>query len=213
MNQKQVWNKIANKWKDFRINPVPPVIKFLKNKKGKVLDLGCGSGRNLIDDKNLEFYGIDFSEEMIKIAKQKPYKKVLQSNAWEIKFPDNFFDYAIYVSALHCIPSEKNREKSLIELSRVLKPKARAFISVWDKEQPKFKDKGEEVYLKWAFQENEKETFVKRYYKLYTKEEIIKILEKYFKIIKVYSKEVEGKDKTSNRFVKRNLNIEVEVRK
>ena len=139
-NQEQVWDKIANEWKDFRINPISEVKEFLKNKKGKVLDLGCGSGRNFIEDKNLEFYGIDFSKEMVRIARQKPYKKVLKSNAWQIKFPDNFFDYALYISVLHCIPSKKNREKSLIELKRVLKPGAKIFISVWDKEQPKFKD-------------------------------------------------------------------------
>ena len=145
-NQEKVWDKIANKWKDFRINPVDEVKEFLKNKKGKVLDLGCGSGRNFIIEKDLEFYGIDFSKKMVKIAKQKPYKKVLKSNAWEIEFPDNFFDYALYISALHCIPLKENREKSLAELARVLKPKARALISVWDKEQPKFKDKKKEIY-------------------------------------------------------------------
>ncbi|HPD81850.1 MAG TPA: class I SAM-dependent methyltransferase [Candidatus Pacearchaeota archaeon] len=213
MNQQEVWNKIADEWRDFRIKPISEVKDFLKDKKGKVLDLGCGSGRNLVEDKNLEFYGIDFSKQMVKIAKEKPYKKVLESNAWEIKFPDNFFDYALYISALHCIPSEKNREKSLIELSRVLKPKAKAFISVWDKEQPKFKDKEEEIYLKWGFHDGEKESYVKRYYKLYTKEEIITLLKKYFRIIKIFDKKISKNDKSASRFSRRNLNIIVEVKK
>ncbi|MCK5624324.1 class I SAM-dependent methyltransferase [Candidatus Pacearchaeota archaeon] len=209
-NQQEVWDKIANKWEIFRVNPINEVKEFLKNKKGKVLDLGCGSGRNFIKRKDLEFYGVDFSKEMVKIAKQKPYKKVLKSNAWEIKFPDNFFDYALYISALHCIPLKKDREKSLIELARVLKPKAQAFISVWDKEQPKFKDKGKEIYLKWGFQD--KEPFVERYYKLYTKKEIIKLLEKHFKIKKICEKNTED-DKGASRFSKRNLNIKVESKK
>ncbi len=213
MNQKDVWNRIADKWKDFRINPITEVKKFLKNKKGRVLDLGCGSGKNFIQKKGLEFYGIDFSKNMVKIAKQKPYKKVLESNAWEIRFPNNFFDCALYISALHCIQSEKNREKSLIELARVLKPKARAFISVWDKEQPKFKNKGKEIYLKWSFQDKGKESHVKRYYKLYTRKEIIKFLEKYFKIIRIYGQNTESTDKGASRFSRRNLNIEVEVKK
>jgi ubiquinone/menaquinone biosynthesis C-methylase UbiE len=212
-NQQQVWNKIAKKWKEFRTNPITEVKEFLKNKKGKILDLGCGTGRNFIEKKGLEFYGIDFSEQMVKLAKKKPYKKVLKSNAWEIKFPDNFFDCALYISALHCIPSEKDRKKSLIELVRVLKPKARAFISVWDKEQPKFKDKGKEIYLKWGFQKNGKESYVERYYKLYTKKEIINLLKKYFNIIKIYEKEITKNNKGASRFSRRNLNIEVEVKK
>jgi ubiquinone/menaquinone biosynthesis C-methylase UbiE len=212
-NQEQVWDKIAKEWKKFRDNPINELKEFLKDKKGNVLDLGCGSGRNFFEKKGLEFYGIDFSEQMVKLAKKKPYKKVLKSNAWEIKFPDNFFDCALYISALHCIPSEENREKSLIELARVLKPKARAFISVWDKEQPKFKNSGKEIYLKWGFKEGKKEFYVERYYRLYTKKEIIKLLEKHFKIIKVYEKEVIKGNKILSRFSRRNLNIEVEVKK
>jgi ubiquinone/menaquinone biosynthesis C-methylase UbiE len=216
-NQEEVWNSIAKEWVEFRVNPIDEVKEFLKNKKGKVLDLGCGSGRNFLEKKGLEFYGIDFSKEMVKKAKKKPYKKVIKSNAWEIKFPDNFFDSALYISALHCIPSEENREKSLIELARVLKPKARAFISVWDKEQPKFKGEGKEVYLKWMLgrknKEKEKQSYVERYYKLYTKKEIIKLLEKHFKIVKILDKEMSKKDKNASRFSRRNLNIEVEVKK
>lgn len=212
-SQQQVWDKIAEKWKQYRANPINEVKEFLKNKKGKVLDLGCGSGRNFIEKKGLEFYGIDFSKNMVKIARRKAYKKVLKLNAWEIKFPDNFFDYALYISALHCIPLEENREKSLSELARVLKPKARAFISVWDKEQPKFKNEGKEIYLKWKFPEKEKESYVERYYKLYTKEEIIKLLKKHFKIIKIYEKKIIKGDKSASRFSRRNLNIEVEARK
>jgi ubiquinone/menaquinone biosynthesis C-methylase UbiE len=210
-DQQKVWNKIADKWKEFRINPINEVKEFLQNKKGKVLDLGCGSGRNFIKNKNLEFYGTDFSESMVNIAKQKPYKKVIESNAWEIPFPDNFFDHVLYISVLHCIPSKENREKSLKELARVLKPKAKAFISVWDKEQPRFKDKGKEIFLKWGFQDEGKESHVERYYRLYTKKEIIKILEKYFKITKILGKDKPEKNK--DRFSRRNLNIEVEVKK
>jgi ubiquinone/menaquinone biosynthesis C-methylase UbiE len=212
-NQEKVWEKIASKWKDFRVNPINEVKNFLKNKKGKVLDLGCGSGRNILERKDLEFYGIDFSKEMVKISKQKPYKKVLKSNAWQIEFPNNFFDHALYISALHCIPSKENREKSLVELSRVLKPKSRAFISVWDKEQPKLKDKGKEIYLKWRFREKGGYSSVKRYYRLYTKKEIIKLLEKHFKIIKIYGKDTIEGDRGASRFSRRNLNIEVEVKR
>ena len=50
-------------------------IEFLKKKgirKGKVLDLGCGGGRHVVPfaKEGFESYGIDFSEEAIKLAKK-----------------------------------------------------------------------------------------------------------------------------------------------
>lgn len=45
--------------------------EFLSNCKNKILDLGCGMGHysNYMYSKGFEVTGIDFSEEMIKIAK------------------------------------------------------------------------------------------------------------------------------------------------
>ena len=68
MNQEKVWNTIAEKWAEYRKKPVPEVIKFLKNKSGKILDLGCGSGRHFLSGKKI--YGIDFSDKMLKLAEK-----------------------------------------------------------------------------------------------------------------------------------------------
>ena len=56
LSQKQIWNAIAGKWNEYRQKPVEEVIEFLKKEKGKILDLGCGSGRHLIKKENLKFY-------------------------------------------------------------------------------------------------------------------------------------------------------------
>ena len=74
MNQQKVWNKIALEWNKFRIKPLKEVQEFLKNKKGNILDLGCGTGRNFIKINGL-IYGIDFSSKMIKFAKINAEKK------------------------------------------------------------------------------------------------------------------------------------------
>lgn len=203
MKQEHVWDEIARYWKDYREEPVEAVVEFLKGKKGRVLDLGCGTGRNCVKSKNVEFYGIDFSEKMLKIAKLKNYKKLVKSNVWEIAFPDDWFDYAIYLATLHCVEDKKDREKSLAELKGVLKKKGRALISVWDKNQPRFKNKNRDVFVNWGVEKNGKEIKVKRYYYLYDEADFLMLLRKYFKVIRVYS----GEDRFSRR------NIIVEVRK
>ena len=40
MNQKQIWNKIAPEWYEFKIKLSEHTLNFLKNKTGKILDLG-----------------------------------------------------------------------------------------------------------------------------------------------------------------------------
>jgi ubiquinone/menaquinone biosynthesis C-methylase UbiE len=116
-NQQEVWNNIAEEWHEFKTNPSENAQKFLKNKKGNILDLGSGSGRNLLGLKSkAEFYLVDFSEKMIKLAKERLQKEnisaeFLVSDLTKLPYEDNFFDYAICVAALHCIETEKKRKK------------------------------------------------------------------------------------------------------
>ncbi len=176
MNQEQVWDEIAKVWKGYRCHPLPEVTDFLKRKQGRILDLCCGSGRNFIKIKG-NFYGVDFSKEMLKYAKEKADKLGIEafiekSNADTLPFEDNFFDAAVFIDALHCIETKELREKALHELFRVLKPGCEAIISVWDKEQDRFKEAGKEIELSWKI--NEK--VCNRYYYLYDKKEILDLL-------------------------------------
>ena len=205
MNQEKVWDFIAESWDEYRQKPIKQVEEFLKRKKGKkILDLGCGSGRNFIS--GMSWYGVDFSKEMVRLARKKGYVKVIKSEAYKLDFPDNYFDYALYIATLHCINSGELREKSLAELKRVLKPRGKALISVWDKNSEKFAGKGKIAYLSWGERKGNKK--VKRYYYLYDKAEFLRLLRKYFKIVKVWSKK-DYKEQSSRRFAKRNLVVEV----
>jgi ubiquinone/menaquinone biosynthesis C-methylase UbiE len=182
-NQQQVWNKIAKPWSKYRNYPIREVSKFLENKKGKLLDLGCGSGRNIdveIINKNLlEYYGVDFSENMIELAKKKAKElgikaRLFCSNAEKLEFDDEFFDNAIFISTLHCIEGEKAREKSLRELFRVLKNGGEAMISIWNKDSEikVGKLEAKEGFVNWK---NDGEVY-QRYYYFYDKDELIYIL-------------------------------------
>lgn len=178
MKQKEVWNSIAPEWDKFRDKPMSEVLDFLKDKKGKVLDLGCGTGRHLLKNKSIEFYGVDFSEEMIKFAKINAKKKSITakffvSDSYDLSFKDNFFDSAIYMASLHCVESEELRRKSLEELFRVMRKNASALITVWSKNHIKLVNHPKESTISWK-KNSEK---LQRYYYLYDKHELKELLE------------------------------------
>ena len=202
-NQEEIWNAIAEPWAEFRLKPIDEVVDFLKDKKGKILDLGCGNGKHFSSMKG-EIYGVDFSENMLKFAKEISEKNKLNANltrtsADYLPFKNDFFDAAICVAVIHCIPEEEKREEALKELFRVLKPKAEAWISVWDKNQESFKENEKNSFVPWKY--NGKNYM--RYYYLYDKKEFLDLLKEIgFEIIKVSDKE------TPNGFYsKRNIDI------
>ena len=186
-NQQKVWGSIAEEWNKFRQKQMPEVINFLKNKKGKILDLGCGSGRHLIKNPNLKFYGVDFSEQMIKFAKMNANKKQIKaeflvSSLGNLSFKNNFFDSAIFIAALHCVVSKEERENSLKELLRVLKPNSEALITVWSKNHKKLVNHPKDATITWKTKTEE----LHRYYHIYDKEELKELLESVgFKIVSI----------------------------
>ena len=186
-NQEKVWNEIAEEWNKFRQKPLPEAMDFLGDKKGKVLDLGCGSGRNFIANKKIKFYCVDFSKEMIKFAKENAKKKGINvkffiSDSENLSFADNFFDSAIYIAALHCIPENRQRKKSLRELFRTLKKNSKALITVWSKNHIKLVNHTKDATITWK-KDSER---LQRYYYLYDKEELKELLENVgFKIISI----------------------------
>jgi len=186
-SQQKTWQKIAPKWQEFRKKIQPEAVDFLKGKKGKILDLGCGNGRNMIAEKNLEYYGVDFSKEMLKYAeekikKQKINAKLFQADISKLAFEDDFFDYAIFIRVLHGIEKKKHAI-ILKELYRVLKKGGKCLIATWSKNQDRMKNKKESKshLIPWTI--NGKKVF--RYVYIYELKELENILKKVgFKIIK-----------------------------
>ena len=186
--QQGVWNNIAEEWHKFKKNPGRGVEDFLKYKKGKILDLGSGSGRNLTKIKDTEIYLVDFSEKMLKLAEKKAKNqrikiKTQQADITKLPFKDNFFDSAIAIASFHCL-NKKQQKKAAKELFRVLKPKSEALIAVWNKESKRFKNSPKEKYVNWRDKGL-------RYYYLFEEEEIYDLFKKAgFKIKKKVESEV-----------------------
>ena len=140
---KQDYNKIAQEFSATR-GQIWPEVEFLFNDYiipgDKVLDLGCGNGRFLqfLADKDIDYIGVDFSEKLIKIAKQNyPKVKFQVADALNLPFPNNYFDKVYSIAVLHHIPSEEFRIQFLEEVRRILKPDGFFILTVWQPESKK----------------------------------------------------------------------------
>ena len=117
---------------------------FKKNKltKEKVLEIGCGNGRDSLyfTKKGLEVVGIDISAKAIALAKKNKEKvlknKILlkslhfkKADAEKLPFPDEYFGGIYSIAVLH----STNLRKSIREIFRVLKKGGIAIIHLWQK--------------------------------------------------------------------------------
>ena len=96
----------------------------IKNKV--VLDLGCGTGKFMkkFYKEALKYYGLDLSNEQLKIAKNKVKSNNVQficCSAENIPLPENSIDVIISTWVLGTILEEDRRNKVLNEMKRVLK--------------------------------------------------------------------------------------------
>jgi len=114
-------------WKELK-----PLVEYI-TKGDKLLDLGCGNGRILQVFKNAEYYGIDNSENLIRIAKEKyPEASFREGDVLNIPFKENSFDKIYSIAVLHHIPSKELRIKFFKEAKWVLKPNGIFILTVWN---------------------------------------------------------------------------------
>ncbi|OGM05327.1 hypothetical protein A2715_05625 [Candidatus Woesebacteria bacterium RIFCSPHIGHO2_01_FULL_39_32] len=108
--------------------------KLLKKIKGKVVDVGAGSGvlEGFIEKEglNLDWYGVDIAPKSIQQLKKKyPYWNFSIGDAKKLPFKNNLFDCVIVSEVLEHIPP-KYTFKALSEVQRVLKHNGKLIISV-----------------------------------------------------------------------------------
>jgi len=206
--QEDIWDSIAGAWNVYVVKKIPIVVDFMKGKKGKVIDLGCGDGRNMIEG-NFEYWGVDFSSESLKHVEKRAKKeglkvKVFKSEADKLpeEFKDKMFDVGLFIATLHCLETKEERKNALKEFYRVLKKGTEGMISVWNSEDKRFDIVGNkgDIYMSWL--EDGKPYY--RYYYLYPRKELVKLLEGVgFKVEEVYEPTLH------DRFSKKNWIIRV----
>lgn len=101
--------------------------------EGKILDLGCGYGRDtsFFARHGYEAIGVDFSEEGIRKASElysNLFFRIMDITAMD--FTNEYFDAIVGNSIIHLFISDRQRKKVILECQRILKPKGYLFLSV-----------------------------------------------------------------------------------
>ena len=180
---KDVFDEIAPSWYNFRHWSI--FRKELEDlaqrwQKGRLLNIGCAHGPDFLPfPHSFELYGVDSSAEMLRFARKYSQKFNFRVNlsladATSLPYPDHTFDWAISVATYHHIKGEMERQVAFEELRRVLKPGGEAFITVWNRWQPRFWFKPKEVAVPWRM----KGKTLYRYYYLFSYHELEKLVRK-----------------------------------
>ena len=96
---------------------------------GKIIDLATGTGDlALALEKKLpdaEVIGVDFSKEMLEIARQKGLRKTIVADALKLPFANSSFDCVTVAFGLR---NMENWAGALDEMSRILRPAAHLLV-------------------------------------------------------------------------------------
>lgn len=101
----------------------------------KILDAGCGRGRNLkwFYNADFEIYGVDTNESNIEYC-QEIYSKqrgnFIKSSVEETPFNATYFDHVICNAVLHFAKDKTHFNNMFTELLRILKPEGSLFIRI-----------------------------------------------------------------------------------
>lgn len=148
---KKQWKEYKKKLPHWAVDAEPSklarsLLKLLKKheiKKGKILEIGCGNGRDSLffACSGFNITGIDVAPEAISLCNKKRADSVkkqitikskikfLVADAENLPFEDKSFVAAYSIAVLH----STDLEKSLKELARVIKKNGLALIHVYEK--------------------------------------------------------------------------------
>mgnify|MGYP000641173120 CR=1 FL=1 len=148
---------------------------FIENLKGKkVLDLGCGPGRDAkyLSEKGFSVVGVDLCERFLEMARlNAPKAEFRKMDLRNISFPESSFDGVWAAASILHIP-KKEAISAIKEMAKILKQGGVIYISL-------LKGRGEK-YTELEFGNG-------RFFAYYEKEEIERLLaENGFEIIETY---------------------------
>lgn len=171
---KLIYNNIATDFDRSRVRIWPCVNNYISSLKpnSDILDVGCGNGKNMNIRTDIKFKGIDLSDQLVKICKNKGLD-VIEATMTSIPFSDENFDSFIAIASYHHLDNDTDRQKALNEMFRILKPGGSGLIVVWAMEQPddsNFKFTKTDEMVRWK--NNKTKEILYRYYHIYKQYEL-----------------------------------------
>jgi len=134
------WQRVAGKydstWASSTRQFIPPLLEAARvGKEMTVLDLGCGPGyvAAAAAERGAHPVGLDFSSEMIAIAREKfPEIEFREGDAQELPFAGATFDCVLANFALLHL---SNPERACTEAARVLRSGGRFAFTTWARKE------------------------------------------------------------------------------
>lgn len=173
---RETYDRIAEHFAQTRAHAWSDVERFIETETEDVpvaLDLGCGNGRHaeLLVPRAETVVCADLSRSVLETARNRTGGRVglIQTDAADLPFPSDSIDTAVYIAALHHLPTRALRIRSLEELTRVLTPSGRALVSVWSTDHSEFESTtGFDTTVDWTLPDGET---VDRFYHIYDPDE------------------------------------------
>ncbi len=165
----EIFDRIAPGWYDFRHWSIfwAELEALAKRWRcGRLMNLGCAHGPDFLPFiADFDLHGVDFSAEMLRQAGRYQSKfgftaGLVRADVGRLPFADKSFDWAISVATYHHLTRER-QAAALSELYRVLSPSGEAFITVWNRWQPRFWLRRKETIVPWRLRG---ETLPRYYY-------------------------------------------------
>lgn len=125
--------------------PQPALVELIETgemKKGRVLDVGCGTGENTIflAQNGFSAVGVDVAKKALEMAKVKAAQRKVRvdfrvGNALSLGFPRSYFDLVIDSGLFHTFTDE-DRPRFVAEIARVLRDDGSYFMICFSDKEP-----------------------------------------------------------------------------
>lgn len=136
----------------------------------RILDIGCGNGRNMFYRSDIIVHGVDASHNLCEIVREKGGQAIVSCMT---RLPiQKKYDGVMMVASLHHLYKREERIQAIREGWRVLKPNGKMYIHVWAMEQPQSsrrKFTKQDEIVGWYNTDGE---YFERYYRIYRKGEL-----------------------------------------
>lgn len=155
------------------------IIYHVKERSGRLLDIGCGCGDALFffQEKGFECHGIEIDSRAVAFCREKDLNVKQYTTLDRLEYPDNHFDVIILAQVIEHIGSSDNLFR---EIKRILRPNGKVYITT-----PNFSSYIRRIFKRfWV-----SGWFLPFHLHLYSEGSIRRHLERFgFSVSKIYSK-------------------------